>query len=484
MASIDGLITGMSTTDTINQLMKLEGAPQTALKNKITTANKVVSAYQSVNSRLSSIASAAKALGIPDTWGAMKATSSSDAAAVSAKAGATAGSMSFRVKELAATHTVTYRTGAVASPSANVLSGDDNKFTILIPDGAGTKPLELTANDKSLKEVAAAINGATEAPYTAAVVQIGAGTYTLQLTAKESGAAAAATMAMVGGPGELTLTGAAVTTQGADARLTVGSGPGAYDVTSKSNTFTDVLAGVTVTAAKVQTDTDVPVTIKLAADVDGIAAKVQALVDNANVALGEIASQSKIKSGEVGAGPLVGDSQMRKLTQDIIGAVTNGFKVSDSSTLSFHDVGISVDRSGKLTFDKTKFTTALAEDPAKTRSYFDTYTEKAGGTDKKFDPGFDTAKGLARTLEAVALIATEGVADPTDTSKPKQGTLQALIQQRNNAIRGLNDQVAAWDIRLESRRSNLQRQFSSLEVSLGKMQQQSSWLAGQLAGLA
>ena len=40
MASIDGLITGMSTTDTIAQLMKLEAAPQTALKNKITTANR------------------------------------------------------------------------------------------------------------------------------------------------------------------------------------------------------------------------------------------------------------------------------------------------------------------------------------------------------------------------------------------------------------------------------------------------------------
>jgi flagellar hook-associated protein 2 len=485
MASIDGLITGMNTTDTINQLMKLEAAPQTALKTKITTENKVVSAYQSVNTRLSSIATAAKALGSADTWGAMKATSSSDSAAVSAGVGAGAGSLSFRVKELAATQTVTYRGGAVASPSDAVLSGDDTKFTITVPDGTGTKTVELTARDKSLKEVVAAINGAAEAPYTAAAVQIGAGKYTLQLTAKESGKAAADAMEALGGPTELLLSDRAVTLAGADARLTVGEGTGAYDVTSKTNTFADVLAGVTVTATRVQADADGPVTIKLAADADGIAAKVQALVDNANVALSEIASQSKIKSGDVDAGPLVGDSAMRQLSQNILGAISAGVAgIGSSGTASLNDVGVSVDRSGKLTFDKDKFTGAFNADPANTRSYFDSYTEKIGGTDKKFEPGFDTANGVARKLEAIALIASEGVVDPTNPTKAKQGTLQALIQQGNDAIKGLNDQVSEWDVRLESRKTALQKQFSGLEVALGKMQQQSSWLAGQLAGLA
>ena len=43
--------------------MQVEAAPQTALKTKITTANNVVAAYQSVNTRLSSLATAAKAAG-------------------------------------------------------------------------------------------------------------------------------------------------------------------------------------------------------------------------------------------------------------------------------------------------------------------------------------------------------------------------------------------------------------------------------------
>jgi len=57
------------------------------------------------------------------------------------------------------------------------------------------------------------------------------------------------------------------------------------------------------------------------------------------------------------------------------------------------------------------------------------------------------------------------------------------MERNTKTISSLNDQVSEWDVRLELRRTALQKQFSGLEVALGKMQQQSSWLAGQLAGL-
>jgi len=479
MASIDGLITGMNTTDTIAQLMKLEAAPQTALKNKITKANKVVSAYQSVNTRLSSIVAAAKALGEASTWNSTKATASSDALVVSAQAGASAGSFSFHVDQLAATHTMTYSSGSVASPTTAVVAG--NNFKMKLTDGT-TKTINTPqAADKSLEAVVAAINSEPQAYYTAAAVQIGSGQYTLQLTAKGSGSAAAFTTAQA--PTGLSLGTPATITQGQDARLTVGSGSSAYTINSATNTFANVVAGVTVTATRAQSGTEPAVTIDVKSDPESITAKVQALVDNANAALSEIAAQSKVKSGEVAAGPLVGDSALRKLSQDILSAVSSGVAgLGASGTGTLSDVGVRVDRTGQLTFNKDEFLKSYQADPAKTQEYFASYDDNAG--DGKFAPGFDVANGLARKLEAIALIASEGVLDPTDPTKAKQGTLQTLIQQRNDTIKGLNDQVSAWDVRLESRKAALQRQFSNLEVALGKMQQQSSWLAGQLAGLA
>jgi flagellar hook-associated protein 2 len=479
MASVDGLITGMSTTETINQLMQIEAAPQTALKTKITTANKVVTAYQSVNTRVASLATAAKALGTAEAWGAMRATSNSAAAVVSAQSGASAGSLSFRVDSLAAAHTMTYSDNgmSVASVDTRVLAADS--LTIKLSDGGDTT---LTfGDDRSLKAVVDKINGTTAAAYRAAAVQIAPGRYTLQLTAKQSGTTSVFPPPDGIDPGVL---GAGNTiVEGANAKLVVGT-TNQYAIESASNTFADVLPGVTVTAVKAQPGTE-QVTIDVAADVDGIAAKVQAMVDNANVALTEIASQSKVKNGDVAAGPLVGDSAMRKLSQDILAAVSSGVTLPGASgTVSFNDVGVGVDRSGKLTFDKQKFVDAYKKDPAKAQSYFQHYEDVAGGTTGKFEPGHDTALGLGRKLEALALITSEGVVDPRNPTKAKQGTLQALIQRRNDTIRGLNDQVSEWDVRLESRRSALKLEFSSLEVALGKMQQQSSWLAGQLAGLA
>jgi flagellar hook-associated protein 2 len=471
----------MSTTDTINQLMQVEAAPQTALKSKISTANKVVAAYQSVNTRLSSMVSATKALGSSDTWGSMKATSNSTAAVVSAASGAGAGSLSFRVERLASTHTMTCTGQSVSSATdadlAPVMSG--NSFTIAVsPSDIRT----ITPDDKSLKSVVTAINKEAGLSYRAAAVQIGPGQYTLQLTAKTSGSAASLDPATL--PDGLDLGIPTTTVGGLDAELTVGTDT-TYTITSPTNTFADVMSGVTVTAAKAQAPTDPPVTIDVTADTEGIAAKVQALVDNANVALSEIASQSKIKSGELAAGPLVGDSAMRKIAQDILGAVSGGAAGlgSNGGIASFKQVGVSVDRGGKLTFNKADFLKAYNADAAGTQKFFDSHEDKAGGTAGKFEPGFDKAVGLGRKLEAVALIASEGVADPTDSTKAKRGTMQALIERNTATIKGLNNLVSEWDIRLDLRKTALQKQFSGLEVALGKMQQQSSWLAGQLAGL-
>jgi flagellar hook-associated protein 2 len=379
---------------------------------------------------------------------------------------------------LAAAHTTTHtdKTKAVSSVSDAalwpVMTGDT--FDIKLADGSSET---LTPADKSLAAVVAAINGTSDAAYKASAVQIEPGKYTLQLTAKDTGKNTVFTS-----PAGIDKLGVAVaTTIGADAELLVGT-DAPYSIKSASNTFADVLPGVTVTATRKQAVSDAPVTIGLASDIDGIAAKVQALVDNANVALTEIASQSRAKSGETAAGVLVGDSAMRKLSQDILGAVSAG-----ANGLSLNDVGVGLDRSGKLTFDKTKFVDAYKADPAKTQAYFDAYTPVPHGqaSATKFDVGWDVPQGLARRLETVSVLAGEGVVLPTDSpDKAKQGLLSGLIQRRNESIKDLNEQVSAWDVRLERRKTGLQRQFSGLEVAMGKMRQQSSWLAGQLAGLS
>ena len=62
IGSVDGLISGMSTTDIINQLVSAEASGQTAIKNRVTAAQKTVTAMQSINTKLAALGTAADAL--------------------------------------------------------------------------------------------------------------------------------------------------------------------------------------------------------------------------------------------------------------------------------------------------------------------------------------------------------------------------------------------------------------------------------------
>ena len=111
-------------------------------------------------------------------------------------------------------------------------------------------------------------------------------------------------------------------------------------------------------------------------------------------------------------------------------------------------------RAFTLTFDRSKFVTAYSANPA-------------GVQDA-------VAGGLAKQLDTVTKAATD----------PLTGSLTTAIQGGNSQVKNLNDQISDWNVRLAARQTAYQRQFTQLEVALGKMKDQSSWLSGQIAGLS
>jgi flagellar hook-associated protein 2 len=103
--SVDGLVSGLSTTDMVNQLMQVEAMPQTALKNKVSAQNKAVTAYQDINTKLAALTKARQGARVRRPVDAVKASTSSDAAIVTTTSSASTGSLSFKVEQLATTHT-------------------------------------------------------------------------------------------------------------------------------------------------------------------------------------------------------------------------------------------------------------------------------------------------------------------------------------------------------------------------------------------
>ena len=427
-SSVDGLISGLSTSQLISQLMQVEQAPQDALKTKVTAENKVISAYQSVNTRMSSLQTAADTLVQDSTWQAVKATSSSDAVVATAAAGAAAGNFTFDVKALARAQVTT---ASVAATGA-VTTGSGLNISI-----GGAAAVHVNVTTDTAQGVADAVNAANLG-VRAAVVTTDQGTV-LQFTGTKTGVA-----------NRFTVTGlqAATTdvTAAADAQIQVGTvGSGGYTVTSSTNTFTNVLSGVTLTANKLQDG----VTVSVASDADGLADKVQAMVDATNNALAEITNQTRYDPTTKKGGPLTSDFAVRTLQQNLLSAVGNG----QTGYGSFAQLGVQLDRDGKVTFDRDAFKAAYLADPTKTKSAVQT--------------------GLAKGLDDRAKGATDTVS----------GSLTLAIQGGNTLVKSYNDQIADWDVRLQARKEGLQKQFADLEVALGKLKDQSSWLSGQLASL-
>jgi flagellar hook-associated protein 2 len=448
-SSVDGLVSGLSTSSLISSLMQVEAAPQDRLKSKVTTAQTAVTSYQSVNSKLSALKSAADDLGHLSTWRAVKPTSSSTSVTATAVGGTNnaSGTIAFDVVHLARGQISTAR----VDPTATL----DVPDSLTIQIGSGTPVTIDVSKDKTAKGISDAINAAG-INVKSTVVTTGGAQNVLQLTGSKTGEANAFTVTGLENVGLVT----AVPAQNAELQVGGTEAEGGYSVTSDSNTFTGLMAGVTLTVGKEEKG----VTVNVATDVSGIAAKFQTLVDAANAALSEISTQTAYDPSTKKSSPLTGDFTVRQMSSSILSFVSRGLSWDDpawvddpndpsdkASTISFgslSQLGIQLDSSGQLTFDKAKFTAAYNADPAR--------------------------------------IQTAGIAlaDQAESLAGKQSdSITGVITGRKNEIDSMNSQIDNWDIRLAAKREALQKQYSDLETALSNLKSQSTWLSGQIASL-
>ncbi|MDC7123531.1 flagellar filament capping protein FliD [Cellulomonas fimi] len=441
---IDGLVSGLQTTDLINQLMQVESAPQALLKSKQTATTNLVTALQSLNTKVASLKDAATKAATPASWSVTKASASATSVTATTSAGSTPTELTFRVDALASSQ--------VSLASTSALPAAGSTLTFKAPDGTLTEVVvgaDAAATARAISSSAAGVN---------AVAVTAGGQTRLQLTATESGAENAFTLyagtkaqVEAGTASTVPLT---ETRAAKDAEITLWAGvTGAEQkVTSSSNTFSDVLEGTAITISKVEAD---PVTLTVARDTAAVTSVASGLVGALNVVFSEVASRTSTTTTTaadgrtvISGGLFAGDSAVRGLQQQLQTAAS--YPVDGTSPA---EVGISLGKDGTFTFDDAKFKAALAADPDKVQK---------------------VVSGLAQRVADVAKSASDSV----------DGTLTLKITGQQDAVKQLGTQIEAWDRRLELRRESLQKTYSALEVTLSNMQSQSSWLAGQLSSLS
>jgi flagellar hook-associated protein 2 len=248
-------------------------------------------------------------------------------------------------------------TSAGINGATKVVTTGDGDFTFTLDGGlrvGEAKVAVISTGDRSLTNVVAAINGANTGA-TAAAVKVADGAWILQLTSSRSGTdnAMALDATAFGAGGLLQTSGAQ------DAKITIGTGAGAYSVEASGNTFTDVLAGVTLTAtAESATAVTVSVSRNDAASADGVGK----LIDAANSLLADIKMQTSYDPVTKTQSPLGGDASVRRLADEV--RATISALVADGDTRVASSIGINTTRTGTLTFDRDVFIAALSANPA------------------------------------------------------------------------------------------------------------------------
>lgn len=452
--SVDGLVSGLDTASLISQLMQVERQPQVRLQQRRDTLNRTIDAYQTLNTKLNAVETAAEALKSAPSWNVFKATSSDTAVlTATASSAATPGVLSVNVTNLAAAHSTISASG-VASTDTVVFTG--SSFTITKGDRSNPSAqatYTFTPTDGKLSSVVAAINANADAGLVASAVQVAPNDYRIQITSKTTGDLSwftvdAAQMAAIGGS-------FGVVTDGADAVVHVGTGPAAYDIRSATNTVTGALPGVTMTLLSKG-----PATLTIDNDADALADKVSKLVAAVNDAATYIKGQSGYDSKTKTAGKFLADPMVAGVAQSLIQAVTSSVSASTLGTPSL--AGVTLGRDGTLTFDKTKFLDAYAKDPAAVAKLF-----------QENDTTVTTDDGMAERLRVLAK-------DVTDFTT---GRITTSINSKKDQVKSLDDAIADWDVRLRLREQALRRQFTGLEAALGTLKNQSTWLSGQISGL-
>jgi flagellar hook-associated protein 2 len=453
---LTGLSSGLDTSGIITKLMAIEAQPQNQLKAQLSTLQTHTTALQSLNTAVAAIATTAKSALSANALRSFTATTDSAAASARASSSATAGVTQFTVDHLAQTQVSV--TGAMADTAG--FASSDHSITLKVGDGAGVK---VTAASSSVDDMVAAINtknaGVTASKVAAGTVG-GVTSYRLQLTATASGAgggfavftgdstAAADQLGSASSPALTTVTSAQ------DAAITLyPDTAAAQQLTSSTNKFT-VTGGVDVT---VSATTEDPVSVTVATDSTAATTSAGALTASLIQVFAGISASSAItttssttggtSSTATSGGIFTGDSLVRSVNDALLTAVSGPV-----GTRSPSSIGISLTRTGTISFDQAAFSAAMASDPVGTTAMYQTIAQRVS----------DAASGASNAYS---------------------GSISQAVTSETGRQSDMTAKVGDWDTRLAAIQAQYETQFNAMEVALNALSSQSSYLTSQITGL-
>lgn len=450
-----GVGSGLPLDQLLSDFRKSENQPLVLIQQRQVISEARLSGYGIIKGALTDLQKASQALTKTEKYGALKGTSSNEAVGVKVEKNAVAGSYTLTDITLATQQTLTL-TGR--DSRTDIIGTGGGQLSIELNNGKAPATIDL-GDDTSLQGVMKAINANPDLGVQATLVNVGSDSpYRLMLTAKDTGTEASIKEITVTGNDELNAilaydaTGSTAnyqeTTKATNAKATVNGIP----VTSQSNTFKDVIEGVTLDLKTVPANGEA-VKINITRD-DSVAINaVKDFVKAYNSLLDTIKAQTSFDVANEKSSALTGDSLVRRVESQMRGALNSASSVGDIHTLA--DLGIKSDyKTGKLEINEEKLTEAV-------RDHLGDVTEFLSG-----------ANGVGKNVDKAA-----------NEYIKSNGFIQNATDGLNRTIKDLEKQYQATSDRIENKMENYRRQFSQLDVMMNQMSGISNYLTQQLSML-
>jgi flagellar hook-associated protein 2 len=215
--------------------------------------------------------------------------------------------------------------------------------------------------------------------------------------------------------------------------------------TRATNTLTDVIPGLTLNVRQAEVGTQIDVDVSR--DEAGAAAAAKKLTEAYNAVVNFFDEQ------RVPDAPLYADSSLRRMMQSFTDALRTPVAANETYSRSVN-VGMVLDRNGRLTFNEETFRTALANKPAEVEALF----------------GF-------------AGIGGAFVKASDDATRFGVGTISLNINTIISDVEKLRRRESDGNRRLEQRRQQLVQQYTRMEEALTRLQSQSGSLLASVQAL-
>jgi flagellar hook-associated protein 2 len=443
-----GIGSGLDIESLVAQLVSAEAEPANFRLNvKEQGLEAELSAYGTLKGALTTFQTSVTKLEGTDAFQVYDATSSDTTLfTATASSSAAAGNYDIEVTQLAQ---VAKLRSADFTDSSEVIGTGTLDLTL----GADTFQITIDGTNNTLSNIRDAINAASDNPgITASLITVDSGTQ-LVLTSDDTGSANTITVAAVDDDGadgfDLTRLDSAslVSLQPPlDAIIEVDS----QTVTRDSNSFSDVISGVTFNLAKA--DPGTVETLTITTNTSSIKANIESFVTNYNVLTGVMKGLSNYDADTGVAGALNGDSIVRgiqtQLRQSLFGGATGGL----FSTLN--DLGISLDDTGSLTTDSSVLDEKLANNLSDVEQFFSSET------------------GLAQSFTT----ALSGYQDD-------DGILESRTDGIDSRLDDIDDDRDSLTRRMDALEARLRSQFIAMDLIVAQLSSVGTFLTGALASL-